>query len=180
MRRQTYDDIRMLTKDYPNVEALFNCTGLGSYHLKGVEDKLLYPTRVCLPPPNPRLFVNQAQGQVMLVENPQSPLTKMYEQESHAILPEASKEPLNRMYVMSNRKRVNNKMTYVFPRLNGGGVILGGCRIDHEWNEDVDLAVAEGIKKRCCALAPQLGKPEDLKVIQHIVGLRRTFSVEQA
>jgi hypothetical protein len=50
--RRTYDDIRELIKDYPNAKAIFNCTGLGSYHLKGVEDKLLYPTRVSLQTPN--------------------------------------------------------------------------------------------------------------------------------
>ena len=32
---------------------------------------------------------------------------------------------------------------------------------------------AELIKQRCCALVPELGRPEDLKVIKHGVGLRR-------
>jgi D-amino-acid oxidase len=49
MYRRTYDDIRELIKDYPIAKAFFNCTDLGSYRLKGVEDKLLYPSRVCLP-----------------------------------------------------------------------------------------------------------------------------------
>ena len=47
--RRAYDDISELVKDFPNAKAYFNCTGLGSYSLKGVEDKLLYPTRVCPP-----------------------------------------------------------------------------------------------------------------------------------
>lgn len=53
MVRTTVTDIRELTND-ANVKAVFNCTGLGSYTLKGVEDKSLYPTRVRpLPPPSP-------------------------------------------------------------------------------------------------------------------------------
>lgn len=34
------------------------------------------------------------------------------------------------------------------------------------------MEFAEDIKRRCCALAPELGKPEDLKVIKHGLGLR--------
>ena len=54
-------------------------------------------------------------------------------------------------------------------------MLLGGCRIDNVWNGEVDLEFAEDIKRRCCDLAPELGKPSDLKVIQHAVGLRRKF-----
>lgn len=90
----------------------------------------------------------------MLVENPKTPLTRMY---------------------FRSPRRVDKDTTYVFPRGAHGGVILGGCRIDNEWNGDVDLAFAEDIKQRCCALAPELGKPEDLKVIYHAVGLRREY-----
>ncbi|KAE8453321.1 hypothetical protein EG329_011388 [Mollisiaceae sp. DMI_Dod_QoI] len=134
MQRTSVTDIRELTKD-SDTNAVFNCTGLGSYSLKGVEDKLLYPTR----------------GQVMLVENPKIPMERMY---------------------FRSPQRVNKDTTYVFPRNPGGGVILGGCRFDNEWDGEVDLEFAEDIKKRCCALAPELGKPEDLKVIHHAVGLR--------
>ena len=49
MRRGFVDDIRDVAKIFPGVKAIFNCTGLGSYHLKGVEDKSLYPTRVGIP-----------------------------------------------------------------------------------------------------------------------------------
>ena len=172
MYRQTYDDIHELIKDYPNAKAFFNCTGLGSYSLKGVKDKLLYPTRVCLlSPPNVEFFVDKKQGQVLLVENPKMAVTKMYEQGGQVM---SSGTPLKRMYFRSPQ-RVNKDTTYVFPRLPGGGVILGGCRFDNEWSGDVDLEFAEDIKRRCCALAPELGRPEDLKVIQHGVGLRRRF-----
>ncbi|KAL3417184.1 d-amino acid [Phlyctema vagabunda] len=133
--RRSYTDIRESFAEFPHSKAFFNCTGLGSYHLKGVEDKTLYPTR----------------GQVMLVETPKTPLTKMY---------------------FRSPQRVNKDTTYVFPRNPGGGVILGGCRLDNEWDGAVDLDFAEDIKRRCCALAPELGKPEDLKVIEHSVGLR--------
>lgn len=54
-----------------------------------------------------------------------------------------------------------------------GGVVLGGCRLDNDWTGDVDETLVEDIKQRCCALAPELGKPEDLNVIYHAVGLRR-------
>jgi hypothetical protein len=67
--------------------------------------------------------------------------------------------------------------THIFPRGKDGmgGVILGGCREKNNWNGEVDLEFAEVIKRKCCALVPQLGKPENLKVIKHGVGLRRTY-----
>ncbi|TPX16006.1 uncharacterized protein E0L32_000340 [Thyridium curvatum] len=134
MRRASIDDIRILFKDI-EADAYFNCTGLGSYHLKGVEDKSLYPTK----------------GQVMLVETPKTPLKTMY---------------------FRSPRRVDSDTTYVFPRNPSGGVILGGCRFDNEWSDTINPELAEDIKRRCCALAPELGKPEDLKVIYHAVGLR--------
>lgn len=90
------------------------------------------------------------------------------------MLVESPKTPMTRMYFRSPQ-RVNKDTTYVFPRGPHNGVVLGGVRLDNEWNGDVDLEFAEDIKRRCCALAPELGKPEDLKVIYHGVGLRREF-----
>jgi hypothetical protein len=110
----------------------------------------------------------------MLVENPKKPTTKMYEQGDQVKLGENVGTPLTRMYTQSP-KRLSKISTYVFPRLPGGGVVLGGCRYDNDWSGNIDLQLAEEIKKRCCALAPELGRPEDLKVIQHTVGLRRKF-----
>ena len=46
IRRHHIFDIMDVFKLFPEVKTVFNCTGLGSYHLKGVEDKSLYPTRV--------------------------------------------------------------------------------------------------------------------------------------
>ncbi|KAF2755753.1 putative D-amino acid oxidase [Pseudovirgaria hyperparasitica] len=134
MRRSSFDDIRDFFHAVP-ANAYFNCTGLGSYHLKGVEDKALYPTK----------------GQIMLVESPKVQLEHMY---------------------LRSPKRVDSDTTYVFPRNPSGGVILGGCRIDNDWSDKIDIDLAEDIKRRCCALAPELGKPEDLKVVYHCVGLR--------
>ena len=91
----------------------------------------------------------------MLVEQPNPPLTKQY---------------------VSSPTRINNVITCVFPRGPSGGVLLGGCRIDNDWNGEVDMDLAEDIKRRCCALAPDLGRPENLKVIRHQVGLRREGS----
>lgn len=69
--------------------------------------------------------------------------------------------------------------THIFPRGKDGmgGVILGGCRQKNNWDGEVDLEFAEVIKRKCCALVPQLGKPENLKIIKHGVGLRRTYHV---
>ena len=88
----------------------------------------------------------------MLVENPTTPMERMY---------------------FRSPQRVNKDTTYIFPRNPGGGVILGGCRVDNDWSGEVNLEFAEDIKRRCCTLALELGRPEDLKVIQHGVGLRR-------
>jgi D-amino-acid oxidase len=79
---------------------------------------------------------------------------------------------MKRMYFRSPR-RVDNDTTYVFPRGKDGGVVLGGCRLDGSWDETIDPRLAEDIKRRCCELAPELGRPQDLKVISHSVGLRR-------
>jgi D-amino-acid oxidase len=92
------------------------------------------------------------------------------------MLVESPKTPMTRMYFRSPQ-RVNKDTTYVFPRGPHNGVVLGGVRLDNEWNGDVDLEFAEDIKRRCCALAPELGEPEDLKVIYHGVGLRREFEL---
>ena len=48
--RGSVGGIREVFERFPDAKAVFNCTGLGSYSLKGVEDKLLYPTRVCYCP----------------------------------------------------------------------------------------------------------------------------------
>lgn len=118
-----------------DVSAIFNCTGLGSHSLGGVDDKTMYPTR----------------GQTVLVEQPIQPLTKMY---------------------FRSPRRVDNDTTYIFQRPLAGGIVLGGCRENSNWDGKVDLRFAEDIMRRCCALAPELGRPEDLKVIKHGVGLR--------
>lgn len=38
------------------------------------------------------------------------------------------------------------------------------------------MQLAQDIMRRCCELCPELGKPEDLQVISHNVGLRRESS----
>lgn len=42
-----FDSIDEMFTAFPSANAYFNCTGLGAYSLKGVEDKSVYPTRVC-------------------------------------------------------------------------------------------------------------------------------------
>ncbi|OQU94950.1 hypothetical protein CLAIMM_01227 [Cladophialophora immunda] len=128
--RAMYSDIAELFHSFPGAKAYFNCSALGSHSLKGVEDK---------------------NGQVMLVENPTTPLTRMY---------------------FRSPRRVDNDTTYVFPRGMHNGVVLGGCRLDNDWSGEIDADLAEDIKRRCCNLAPELGSPEDLKILYHAVGLR--------
>jgi D-amino-acid oxidase len=56
-------------------------------------------------------------------------------------------------------------------------VILGGSRIDNDWSDTVDDELSTQIKQRCCELCPELGEPEDLKVISVGVGLRRKWLI---
>ncbi|KIW47053.1 hypothetical protein, variant [Exophiala oligosperma] len=81
-------------------------------------------------------------------------------------------KPLERMYIRSCSDWNPGEFAHVFPRPLGGGVIIGGVRRDHDWTAEPDMQLAERIKERCCAIAPELGRPEDLQVISHNVGLR--------
>ncbi len=46
MHKKHFENIHEAFEQYPGAKAYFNCTGLGSYHLKGVEDHSLFPARV--------------------------------------------------------------------------------------------------------------------------------------
>ena len=94
------------------------------------------------------------QGQIVLVEGPEKPVRKMYFRAPHR----------------------DGEATHIFPRGERGGIILGGCRQKGRWDGEPEMDFAELIKQRCCALVPELGRPEDLKVIKHGVGLRRKYS----
>lgn len=48
--RRLYNHISDLISKFPKATAVFNCTGFGARHLGRVEDKRVYPTKVCLPP----------------------------------------------------------------------------------------------------------------------------------
>jgi D-amino-acid oxidase len=54
-------------------------------------------------------------------------------------------------------------------------VILGGSRDDGNWSDTWDEQLGKDIMERCCALCPELGRPEDLQVISKNIGLRRKF-----
>ncbi|EHY57422.1 hypothetical protein HRR83_002908 [Exophiala dermatitidis] len=95
----------------------------------------------------------------------------VYPTKGQTLLIAQPKEPLKRMYVQTSAAW-DNEFAHVFPRPLGGGVIIGGVRRDNDWTAEPDLELAERIKQRCCALAPELGRPEDLQVISHNVGLR--------
>lgn len=97
----------------------------------------------------------------------------LYPTRGQTILVAEPKTPITRMYLRTP-KRVDPTVAYVFPRPNGGGVILGGSRQDGNWEAEPDMQLAQDIMRRCCELCPELGKPEDLQVISHNVGLRPT------
>lgn len=99
---------------------------------------------------------------------------KVYPTRGQTVLVAEPKTPMQRMYFRSP-KRIDPNTTYVFPRPLGGGVILGGSRQEGDWNPEVDMELAKDIMNKCCELAPELGKPEDLQIISHNVGLRRKW-----
>jgi hypothetical protein len=68
-----------------------------------------------------------------------------------------------------------DEFSHVFPRPLGGGIIIGGVRLNNDWDDSFDLAITDRIKKRACQLCPELGKPEDLQVVRCNVGLRRKY-----
>lgn len=81
------------------------------------------------------------------------------------------------MYVFTESSTFpENEFSHVFPRPLGGGVIIGGIRLDNDESEAIDLSCSDRIKKRACELCPELGKPGELQVISYNIGLRRTYS----
>ncbi|CAG8947946.1 unnamed protein product [Penicillium salamii] len=97
---------------------------------------------------------------------------------SKVLLVENPSDGIHRMYYRSSR-RLGSHNTYVFPRGKHGGVILGGCRLNDNWDPTFDPALGESIKQKCCSLAPELGKPDDLRVLQQGVGFRRESSYHE-
>ena len=68
--------------------------------------------------------------------------------------------------------------THILPRGTDGGIILSGCRPKKNWNGEVEPELAEVIETRGCALASEVGRPQDLQIISLGLGLRRsTMSV---
>jgi hypothetical protein len=63
--RRHYPSVSAVLHDYPSTTLLVNCTGLGSLKLSDINDTNLYPTR----------------GQTLLVAEPRTPITRMYEME---------------------------------------------------------------------------------------------------
>ncbi|KAG5655305.1 hypothetical protein KAF25_010457 [Fusarium avenaceum] len=94
----------------------------------------------------------------------------VYPSKGQIILAKAPLGGISKMYFRSNH-RLGTYNTHVFPR-GKDAVVLGGCKFNGDWSPEFDEAVGEEIKRRCCALVPELGKPEDLEVIEEGVGLR--------
>jgi hypothetical protein len=80
------------------------------------------------------------------------------------------------MITISGTDDGDDEATYIMPRAAGGGTILGGCMQHHNWDSQPDLNLAQRIMQRsidlCPALAPKTGKPSELSIIRHGVGLR--------
>jgi glycine/D-amino acid oxidase-like deaminating enzyme len=63
-------------------------------------------------------------------------------------------------------------ITYIIPR-PGGTVILGGCKQDENWNQDVDKELSAAIQNRCKKFAPELlNKDGEFDIISEQVGFR--------
>ncbi|KAH8723211.1 hypothetical protein GQ44DRAFT_828411 [Phaeosphaeriaceae sp. PMI808] len=141
--RRQYASIGAVLEDIPSSNLLVNATGLGSLKLSDVNDTYVYPTR----------------GQTLLVAEPKTPISRMYEYER-----------LNKY--LRSPARIDPTTAYVFPRPLGGGVILGGSRQENNWSDEWDEELGQDIMKRCCELCSELGRPEDLQVISKNIGLR--------
>jgi D-amino-acid oxidase len=80
------------------------------------------------------------------------------------------------MITISGTDDGDDEATYIMPRAAGGGTILGGCMQHNNWDSQPDPNLAQRIMQRsidlCPALAPKTGKPSELSVIRHGVGLR--------
>ena len=68
-----------------------------------------------------------------------------------------------------------DEFSHVFPRPLGGGIIIGGVRLNDNWDPSFDISLTDRIKERACQLCRELGNPEDLQVVQNNVGLRRKY-----
>lgn len=83
---------------------------------------------------------------------------------------------MSRMYVWTQPSIFPpGEFSHIFPRPLGGGVIIGGVRLENDWDGSFDESRVDRIKQRACQLAPELGKPEDLQIIRNNIGLRRRF-----
>uniref|UniRef100_A0A093VHW2 D-amino-acid oxidase n=1 Tax=Talaromyces marneffei PM1 TaxID=1077442 RepID=A0A093VHW2_TALMA len=97
--------------------------------------------------------VEDTKGQTILISEPKKPLERMTIWTQPSIFPPG-------------------EFCHVFPRPLGGGIIIGGVRLENDWDDSFDESRVERIKQRACQLAPELGKPEDLQIVRNNVGLR--------
>jgi D-amino-acid oxidase len=69
-----------------------------------------------------------------------------------------------------------DESVYIMNRAGGGGCILGGCSLRHNWESQPDPNMAVRIMKRAVDICPKLvpeGKGiEGLSIVRHNVGLR--------
>lgn len=124
--------------------------------------------------PSTSLLVNcSALGSLFLTDVQDK---NVYPTRGQTVLIAEPKEPIPQMYIRSP-KRLFSHVTYIFPRPLGGGIILGGSREEDDWNGEPNMQLAKEIMQRSYELCPQLGKPEEMEVISHNVGLRRECNI---
>lgn len=77
------------------------------------------------------------------------------------------KSPVKHFYMVEDQL---DNITYIYPRSDR--IIIGGTANKHAWDTQLDMKVAEGIRKRCGELEPEINNSELHPVIGHAVGLR--------
>ncbi|KAI5306076.1 hypothetical protein KEM56_002302 [Ascosphaera pollenicola] len=139
-------EVSFVRKHYDHVDTLFadfpNATAL--FNCTGLGAKTLGGVNDAA--------VFPAKGQTILVADP--------------------KEPIVTTYFWKQEPMEPWEFSHVFPRPLGGGIIIGGIKVDGEWSDAIDQKRIEIIRERACQLCPQLGKPDELQIIRHNVGLR--------
>ncbi|KAI5298093.1 hypothetical protein KEM55_003820 [Ascosphaera atra] len=104
----------------------------------------------------------------------------MYPTKGQTVLVAEPKDAVTDTYVWTQPSLMGDEeFSHIFPRPLGGGIILGGIRLENDWSDTFDAARAERIKERACKLCPRLGKPEELQVVKENVGLRLAKAVPE-
>ncbi|CAZ85389.1 unnamed protein product [Tuber melanosporum] len=92
--------------------------------------------------------------------------------EAEKLFPTRGQTILVRGEVETGRLRVGEGYIAYVIRRPGEGTILGGCKVDGDWNAEVDKELSKSIVERCKILAPELLVDGEFEVISEQVGRR--------